>query len=51
MMLSTWKDDWVELPIDGDEFYAYLMERVKTSRHKEVSPTAEVADLSGTYNN
>lgn len=51
MMLSTWKDDWIELPIDGDEFYAYLMERVKTSRHKEVSPTAEVADLSGTYNN
>ncbi|HPU17820.1 MAG TPA: gfo/Idh/MocA family oxidoreductase, partial [Bacillota bacterium] len=50
MMLSTWKNDWVDLPIDDDEFYTQLMERVKTSKLKDVLPT-EVADLSGTYNN
>ncbi len=51
MMLSTWKEDWVELPNDGEEFWAHLQEKIKTSRTKEDVEGGEVADLSGTYNN
>ena len=39
----------VELPFDDEEYYAMLMERVKTSRRKE-NVTNGIADLSDTYN-
>lgn len=50
MMLSTWKNDWVELPNDGEEFWSYLQEKIKTSKLKP-DVDGQVADLSGTYNN
>lgn len=50
MMLSTWKEDWVELPNDGEEFWAHLQEKIKTSKIK-ADVGGAVADLSGTYNN
>ena len=51
MMLSTWKEDWVDLPNDGEEFWAHLQEKIKTSKIKDDNPGGAVADLSGTYNN
>ena len=48
MMLSTWKNDWVELPNDGEEFYAELEKRIATSRGK-INVVESVANLEGTY--
>ena len=50
MMLSTWKNDVVELPNDGEEFWACLQEKIKTSKIKEDVP-AVVFDTEGTYGN
>jgi hypothetical protein len=49
MVLSTWKNDWVELPNDGEEFWAMLQEKIKTSRNKE--DAGIVFDTEGTYGN
>lgn len=35
MLLSTWTDDWVELPIDEDLYYQMLSERIKNSTLKK----------------
>lgn len=53
MLLSTWIDDWVDLPIDDDLFFEKLNERINTSRYEKSTPTdedAEVADLSDSFN-
>lgn len=50
MMLSTWKDKWVELPNDGEEFLEELQKRIATSRAKD-TVTETIANLSGTYGN
>lgn len=33
--LSSWTDGWVELPVDEDRYYAYLKERMDSSKEKE----------------
>lgn len=48
MHLSDWTHSAVALPLDEDLYYEKLMERVKTSRHKEHVETV-VSELSGTY--
>ena len=35
MVLSAWENKWVDIPNDGEEFYEHLVEKQKTSRHKE----------------
>ena len=50
MMLSTWKNDYVDLPNDGEEFWSYQQEKIKTSRAKEDAPSV-VFDTEGTYGN
>ncbi|MCM3782820.1 Gfo/Idh/MocA family oxidoreductase [Neobacillus mesonae] len=51
MYLSTWIDNWVDLPIDEELFNHHLQERIKNSK----APNAEdlskgaPADLSGTF--
>ncbi|MDR1569333.1 MAG: Gfo/Idh/MocA family oxidoreductase [Oscillospiraceae bacterium] len=47
MHLSSWLDKTIELPLDEDLFYAELMKRAATSRHKE--DTNIVFSTSGTY--
>jgi len=37
MMLSTWLDDWVDIPVDEDLFYEELQKRVATSKSKDVA--------------
>ncbi len=32
MLLSTWLDDWVDLPIDEELYYSYLQKQIATSR-------------------
>ena len=49
MHLSAWTGKEITLPIDEDQFYELLMQRVATSRRKENVKTV-ISDLSGTYN-
>lgn len=50
MMLSTWKDKWVELPNDGSEFLEELEKKIASSKGK-IGADGKVEDLSGTYGN
>lgn len=47
MMLSSWKNQWVEVKNDGEEFWAALQERIATSKAKE--DTGVVFSTEGTY--
>ena len=47
MLLSTWIDDWVEIPVDEDLFYEELQKRVKASRIKDVEGKA--LDVEGSF--
>jgi len=49
MMLSSWKNEWVEVKNDGEEFWAALQEKIKTSKAKEDSGI--VFSTEGTYGN
>lgn len=46
--LSSWTNDWVELPIDKELYYEKLQERVATSKAKE-NVVSQISDLSGSY--
>ncbi len=49
MMLSSWKNEWVDVQNDGEEFWSYLQERIKTSRMKE--DAGIVYNMEGSYGN
>jgi len=51
MHLSTWTDNWVDLPIDEDLYYDLLQERIRNSKYqKPEAAEAVVANVSGTFN-
>ena len=47
MMLSTWTDDWVDIPVDEERFYKELQKRVANSELKE--GVGKVMDVDGTF--
>ena len=47
MLLSTWTDDWVHIPVDEDLYYEELQKRVATSEVKEAG--GKVMDVQGTF--
>lgn len=47
MMLSTWTDDWVDIPVDEERFYAELKKRVAQSEVKEGG--GKVMNVDGTF--
>lgn len=49
ILLSTWLDDWVKLPVDGKRFDAELQQRIATSRKKKHSGPARVFDLKDSF--
>ncbi|MBQ3815025.1 MAG: Gfo/Idh/MocA family oxidoreductase [Clostridia bacterium] len=49
MILSSETGKWVDLPNDGEEFWALLQEKIKTSRMKE--DAGVVFSTEGTYGN
>lgn len=51
MYLSTWTDDWVELPIDEELFYEQLQDRIRNSlvSKSEGYEQTEPIDLKGTF--
>ncbi|CAG7604100.1 Glucose--fructose oxidoreductase [Paenibacillus solanacearum] len=49
MHLSTWTDNWVDLPINEDLYYEKLQERIKFSSFKKVTSELKHMDVSGTH--
>jgi predicted dehydrogenase len=49
MMLSSWIDDWVELPVDEELFYAKLQERIAASTFEKKSGPGRVMSVDGTF--
>ena len=49
MLLSTWTDDWVELPIDEDLFYQKLKEKIESSTVEKKRAGSKTLDVTGTH--
>jgi Predicted dehydrogenases and related proteins len=49
MLLSTWTDNWVDLPIDEDLFYDKLQEQIAKSDSKKNANEYKTLDVSGTH--
>ena len=49
MHLSAWTDDWVDLPIDEDQFYDKLQEQIKNSTFEKKTTGDKNLDVSGTH--
>lgn len=47
--LSSWLDDWVELPIDEDLYYEKLQEKIATSTFRKDTTKDVTLDVSGTH--
>ena len=48
MLLSTWTDSWVDIPVDGDLYLEELQKRAKASKAKDTGE-AKTMDVSGTF--
>ncbi len=51
IMLSSWKNDWVEVKNDGEEFWAELQKKIATSKFtkKAVEEDAKIVDMSESF--
>lgn len=49
MYLSTWTDDWVDLPIDENLFYEKLQEQIENSTFEKKVKGDKTLDVKGTH--
>lgn len=49
MLLSTWLDDWVSIPVDEDLYYEKLQERIKQSTANKNPSESRTLDVDGTF--
>ncbi|MBU3113172.1 Gfo/Idh/MocA family protein [Clostridium lacusfryxellense] len=49
MLLSSWTDNWVNLPINEDLFYEKLQEKISTSSFKKENVVSQTFELKNTY--
>ncbi len=49
MHLSSWIDEWIDIPLDEDLFYEKLEERIKNSTYQKKSTDGKVLNVEGTY--
>lgn len=49
MHLSSWLDNWVDIPVDEDLFLEKLEERIKTSTYKKAVVEGKIFDIKGTF--
>ncbi|MCZ8520226.1 MULTISPECIES: Gfo/Idh/MocA family protein [Paenibacillus] len=49
MYLSSWTDNWVDLPIDEDLYYEKLQEKIGSSTFKKETRAIDHMDVSGTH--
>ncbi|MFU0800941.1 MAG: hypothetical protein ACFWUE_09860 [Xylanivirga thermophila] len=48
MHLSSWTDNWVNIPVDEDLFYEKLEEKIKNSNFKKIIKE-QVSSVEGTF--
>ena len=49
MLLSTWIDHWVKLPVEEDLFYERLQEKVQQSTFKKPATDGKTLNVEGTF--
>ncbi|MFY9176777.1 MAG: Gfo/Idh/MocA family oxidoreductase [Caldicoprobacterales bacterium] len=49
MHLSSWTDDWVEIPFDEELFYEKLQDKIKNSTFNKKAIGDKVLDVEGTF--
>lgn len=49
MLLSSWQDDWVDLPLDDDLFYEKLQDKIKKSTVNKDASQSLLMDVGGTH--
>lgn len=49
MHLSSWTEDWVELPLDEDLYHAKLQEKIEASTFRKANGDGKTLDVSGTH--
>lgn len=49
MYLSTWTDNWVELPIDEEKFHEMLTEKINNSTFQKEATGGKALDVTGTH--
>ena len=49
MLLSTWLDDWVDIPVDEDVYYEKLQERINQSTVNKDPSENRTLDVNGTF--
>ena len=49
MLLSTWLDDWVDIPVDEDLYYEKLQERINQSTVNKDPSESRTLDVDGTF--
>ena len=50
MYLSAWNDGWVEFPVNEDEFYERLQEKIRTSKFVKKEVTDMKVDMGTSFN-
>ncbi|MBD2844773.1 Gfo/Idh/MocA family oxidoreductase [Paenibacillus sp. IB182496] len=49
MLLSTWTDNWVDLPINEDLFYTKLQEQIAASQSNKKADDYQTLEVKGTH--
>lgn len=49
MHLSSWLDDWVEIPVDEDLFYEKLQEKIENSTFEKDVTSSKTLDVDGSH--
>jgi predicted dehydrogenase len=49
MQLSSWTDDWVDIPVNEELFYAKLQERIANSSGKKQGPDGKTLQVEGSF--
>jgi predicted dehydrogenase len=49
MLLSTWTDNWVDLPINEELFYEQLEQRIQESKSTKAADSFKTLDVSNTH--
>jgi len=49
MLLSTWTDAWVDLPIDDEKYHQMLQERIDTSTYVKDTSASKIMDVEDSF--
>ncbi|MFD2673654.1 Gfo/Idh/MocA family protein [Marinicrinis sediminis] len=49
MLLSSWTDNWVDLPLDEELFYSLLQERIQNSTFQKKQVNEQTLDVDNTF--